>query len=441
MKWLPFEFALALRYLRPKRTSGSFITLISVVGVMLGVAVLIIVTSVFSGFHNNLKASFFQFSADINVTQFQEISEVDGTGITNIFKVQKLIVDYDALTKTIESTPGVTGVAPMVTGKVLMETEPPFGRPAVDTPELLGVDAERLAKVSQVMRKGELVSGELDLRGNGIVVGANYTRHPFNLRVGDRVLIYPPNSILEMRDAKEVGEELGVLPEEFVVRGVFNAKFARLNSYIFCSLYNAQDLYGMDDGAHSMWVETETPLDLQQLKSDLENKLGLDFRVGTWEDLDPHLLKTVLNEKIITQFLMTFIVVVAAFGITSSLIIFGIQKTKEIGLLKALGATNMQVSVVFIIQSTIVGATGVLLGIGKALLVIHYRNDILQLFRNRGHELFDPQLYGFDQLPAQIIVSDLIVITCVSLLICLLAGLLPAWNAARLRPVEALRSE
>ncbi|MDE2713694.1 MAG: ABC transporter permease [Verrucomicrobiota bacterium] len=424
MKWLPFEFALALRYLRPKRTSVSFITLISVVGVMLGVAVLIIVTSVFSGFHLQLKKSFFQFSADLTVRP------LGGP-----------IVEYEALSDRIAKIPGVTGVSPIIGGKVMMETDPKIGAPAFDAPVLLGVDPERMKTVSQV--PDNLEAGEFNLRGNRLVIGYNFARldGEFRLQVGDRVLIHSPKSIQEMRESQQAGEELGIFPEEYIVAGVFDAGQKDLNDFIFCSLYNAQDLYGLEEGAAMLWVETTDPLELDPQQAALGKLLGEGYRVGTWKDLNPVLLAQVQVEKMINQFLMFFIVVVAAFGIASSLIIFGVQKTKEIGLLKALGASNGQVSFVFLIQSAVVGVLGTGMGIAMGLLVLKYRNQFLGFLRGHDVELFPEKLYGFRELPAQVVPGDLVVICGVSVLICLVAGLLPAWNAARLRPVEALRSE
>ncbi|MBT5845439.1 MAG: ABC transporter permease, partial [Verrucomicrobiales bacterium] len=232
-----------------------------------------------------------------------------------------------------------------------------------------------------------------------------------------------------------------IFPEEYIVAGVFDAGQKDLNDFIFCSLYNAQDLYGLEEGAAMLWVETTDPLELDPQQMALEKLLGEGYRVGTWKDLNPVLLAQVQVEKMINQFLMFFIVVVAAFGIASSLIIFGVQKTKEIGLLKALGASNGQVSFVFLIQSAVVGVLGTGMGIGMGLLVLKYRNQFLGFLRGHDVELFPEKLYGFRELPAQVVPGDLVVICGVSVLICLVAGLLPAWNAARLRPVEALRSE
>jgi lipoprotein-releasing system permease protein len=436
MDWLPFEIGLALRYLRPKRTAVSFITLISVVGVMLGVAVLIIVNSVFSGFHLQLKQTFFQFAADIQVRQV-EIFEEDG--------LQKwragAIENYDELADQLGQLKGVKGTMPVVGGKVMLETVPESGAPVFDAPVLFGVDAERMKQVSQVPSR--MVEGEFDLRGNGLVVGYNFGRDDglFRLDVGDRVLIYSPQSLKEMKDAQEEGETLGILPEEYTVRGVFDAGQNDLNDFMFCSIYNAQDLYHLEDVAHVIWVETDDPLNLKPLIREIDGTLGEGYLIGTWKDLNPVLLQQVEVEKNVTGFLMFFIVIVAAFGIASSLIIFGVQKTKEIGLLKALGATNGQVSLVFLIQSAVVGVLGTSLGVGLGMLVLKYRNDILDIFKERDMELFPEELYGFPELPAQIVMGDLVVISLVSLALCVVAGLLPAWNAARLQPVEALRND
>jgi lipoprotein-releasing system permease protein len=141
-------------------------------------------------------------------------------------------------------------------------------------------------------------------------------------------------------------------------------------------------------------------------------------------------------------YILFFIMIVAAFGITSALITFVVQKTREIGMLKALGATSRQVMWLFLGQSLFVGVLGVVLGFGLGMLALSYRNEFL-VFMNRmtGFELFPRSLYNFDQLPAIIVPHDIIVICGGSLVICLLAGLLPALNAGRLKPVEALRHE
>jgi lipoprotein-releasing system permease protein len=153
-------------------------------------------------------------------------------------------------------------------------------------------------------------------------------------------------------------------------------------------------------------------------------------------------LNALLVEKNVMFYLLFFIMIVAAFGITSALITFVVQKTREIGMLKALGATGGQVMVLFLSQSVLVGVLGVIAGFGLGMLALAYRNEFLH-FMNRltGFELFPASIYNFTELPALIVPRDIAIICGGSLIICLLAGLLPAWNAGRLKPVEALRHE
>jgi lipoprotein-releasing system permease protein len=147
-------------------------------------------------------------------------------------------------------------------------------------------------------------------------------------------------------------------------------------------------------------------------------------------------------EKDVMFYLLFFIMIVAAFGITSALITFVVQKTREIGILKALGASSGQIMSIFLSQSFMVGVIGVTCGFGLGMLALHYRNDVLfYLRRISGFQLFPAEIYHFSQLPATIVPSDVLLVCGGSLMICLLAGLLPAWNAGRLKPVEALRHE
>jgi lipoprotein-releasing system permease protein len=154
------------------------------------------------------------------------------------------------------------------------------------------------------------------------------------------------------------------------------------------------------------------------------------------------ILEALVVEKNVMFYLLFFITIVAAFGITSALITFVVQKTREIGTLKALGATSGQVMWLFLSQSLAVGVVGVICGFGLGMLAVLYRNQFLHLMRRlTGFELFPSRIYQFTELPGLIVPGDIAIICGGSLIICLLAGVLPAWNAGRLRPVEALRHE
>ena len=199
---------------------------------------------------------------------------------------------------------------------------------------------------------------------------------------------------------------------------------------------------GLQDHVHGLQIMLHDPYQAELARVELQRALGLDFLVRTWMDDNATILNALLVEKNVMFYLLFFIMIVAAFGICSALITFVVQKTREIGILKAVGATNGQVMWIFLSQSVIVGFIGVLAGFGLAMLAVHYRNEFLR-FMNRvtGWELFPASIYNFSELPALIVPSDIAIICGGSMVICILAGIIPAWNAGRLKPVEALRSE
>lgn len=423
MSRLPFELLLALRYLRPKRTFVSGITLISVIGVMLGVAVLIIVISVMSGFDRQLRDKLLGFNAHLRVLQHKA-----------------LLTDREDVMARVLANPRVLSVTPFVQGKVMLETQPADGNSLVDAPVVRGVDPLREPTVTDLPKC--IIAGAFDLRGNGVLVGSEVAGR-LGLRVGDRVSVYSPANLKRMKASRRGGKEEATLPEEYTVKGVFDVGYYEFNAnVIVTSLANAQDLYELGEDVHALQVKLRDPYQAAAVGRELQASLGDTFEVHTWLDDNSTILNALLVEKNVMFYLLFFIMIVAAFGITSAQITFVVQKTREIGVLKALGATNGQVRWLFLSQSLIVGVFGVLAGFGLGRLALHYRNNFLDLMnRVTGFELFPRTIYAFDRLPALIVPGDIAIICGGSLFICLLAGLLPAWNAGRLQPVEALRNE
>jgi lipoprotein-releasing system permease protein len=425
MSKLPFELLLALRYLRPKRTFVSIITLISVLGVALGVAVLIIVISVMSGFDHDLREKILGFNSHLQV-----------------FYNRRTMPDYARVMSLVASNRNVRGISPLVIGKVLVETQEETNRQAlVDAPILRGVDPQAEGSVSVLPRSIEK-GGKFDLSGHGVVVGSGFARN-LGLRVGDRLSIYSPHDIERMRKNRGKDAEEAVLPEDYEVRGIFDVGYYEFNNlFVVTSLENAQDLYDLGDSVHALEVMLNDPYQADKVKRQLEPVLGNEFTVVTWADQNSTILGALMVEKNVMFYLLFFIVIVAALCILSAQITFVVQKTREIGMLKALGATHLQISGVFLSQSAIIGVLGVLAGYGLGILALTYRNEFLH-FMNwlTGWELFPAQIYGFSELPAIIDVRDIAVICCSSFVICILGGVLPAVRAGRLKPVEALRYE
>jgi lipoprotein-releasing system permease protein len=431
MSKLPFELLLALRYLRPKRAFVSIITLISVLGVMLGVAVLIIVISVMSGFDAELREKVFDFTAHLRVVQREPGLLGRDTTMSN----------YVAVGEIVAAHPEVVGVAPNVVGQVLVKTQPADGLALVRAPVVRGIDPEAEATVSKLGQN--IVAGEMDLSRWGLVIGEDMA-YNLELRVGDKVSILSEKHLRPVLESQKSGQEINVFTDDFEVRGIFNAGHYQFNfEFVFVSLEKAQALFGLQDRdeIHALTVALRDPFQAAPVARDLQAKLGENFRVTTWFQDSP-MMQAVAVEKNMMLYILFFIVLVAAFGITCTLITFIMMKTREIGLMKALGASSQQIMRVFLAQSLIVSVLGILAGFGLGLLAVTYRNDFLRFMREAtGAELFPAEIYGFTQLPALIVPGDLAIIGGGSLLICLLAAAFPAWHASKLNPVEALRHE
>lgn len=425
---MPIELKLALRYLRPKRTYVSAVTVISVIGVTLGVAVLIVVLSVMTGFDRQLREKLLGFNTHLKVMAR------DGT-----------LHDYAVVISRIQQNTNVTGVAPFVMGQVLVETQPAdpeHEQSLVAAPWIRGVDPELEKTVS--MLPGSVISGEFDVSGRGLVVGVELARQ-LGLRVGDSLAVYSPRELAKMKKSRSEGAEAetAVLPDDYQVRGIFDAGYYEYNAaVIVTSLEDAQEMYDLGDAVHGLLVMIRNPYAADAVRAQLASVLGPDYRITTWMEENATILSALAVEKNMMFYLLFFIMVVAALCIMSAQITFVVQKTREIGVLKALGATNAQVALLFLGQSAIVGLTGVVAGFGLGILAVEQRNHVLHFLRRAtGWELFPASVYGFFEIPAQIVPADVLLICGSALVICLLAGVLPAWHAMRLAPVEALRHE
>ena len=426
MSKLPFELLLALRYLRPKRTFVSIITLISVLGVALGVAVLIIVISVMSGFDHDLRGKILGFNAHLK-----------------IYERGRLIENYPDLMRLVSSNKNVRGVAPFVLGQVLVETEP------VDTnteesltagPWIRGVDANVENSVSILPKS--IIAGSFDLNGRSLVIGGDFA-NSMNLKIGDRLAITSPAAAKKMRENYGKANAEMILPDDYTVTGIFSTGYFEYDmNFIATALENAQDLYNLGDGVHGLMVMLHDPYQAAVASNELASALGPKYAITTWMVDNSAILGALVVEKNVMFYLLFFIVLVAALCILSAQITFVVQKTREIGMLKALGATNLQISGIFLGQSAIIGVLGVLAGYGLGVLAVMYRNEFLEFMRRAtGWELFPASIYQFSQLPAIIDIHDIAIICGCSFVICILGGVLPAIRAGRLKPVEALRYE
>ncbi len=411
MTRLPFELFLGLRYLKPKRTFVSVITLISLSGVAIGVWVLIVVIAVMSGFDRELREKLMGMHAHVTVTS------------------GGLIEHSDKLLQTVLETPRVKAASPFAMGLVLVEFEH-----RRTTPYLKGIDPRREVTVSQL--GSYIKEGSLDLIGDKVVIGRELASQ-YGIFLGDKITVISP------RNLEKKGEEV-YLPMELTVTGIFESGMYEYDvGLIFTSLETAQELYSLGNAVHGIEIRTDDPIKGSRDVADaLNKKLPGPLRAQTWAELNQRLLGAIQVEKSVMFFILIFIIIVAAFGIMSTLITVTVQKTREIGVMKALGAASGKILRIFMLQGFIVGVFGVAIGVGLGLLTVHNINPINHfLSRVVGIDLFPRDIYNFPSIPAFLTLRDLLTIGVSALAICTLAGLLPALRAARLEPVEALRYE
>jgi len=427
----PASLFLAARYLKPKRTFLAVITLISVIGVTLGITVLILVMSVMTGFEKELQRKVIGFDAHLLVSN------------------NGLMDEWHDVQNKITKAPGVIASAPFVQGPVIVE----FNHQRL-APKIRGIDPVLEEKVGDLSKF--IIAGKLDLSGDNAVLGSELARS-LGVQAGDVITIYSPHQIGDVVDqldrlkSKSEGnkdkdvENLRqmILPTELTVTGIFESgRYLYDSEFLLVPLHIAQELYGLGGSVHGLAVRTVDPDKAAEIREELRKFLPEDLSCTTWMDMNKQLFDAIAMERHVMFFLLMFIILVAAFGIMNTLITMTVQKTREIGVLKALGARTWQVILVFLIQGMVIGIFGVASGLALGMTLIRWRNEVSQWLASvLGVEIFPKSVYEFSSIPAEVVPSDVAMICISAFVICSLAALIPAWIASRLDPVKALRCE
>jgi lipoprotein-releasing system permease protein len=409
---MPWYLYLALKQLFPTRRRLAFFTAASIAGVMLGVAVLLVVLSVMNGFGHEIRKKIVETYGDIHV---------ENGGI---------MYDQAAVMRKLETLPGVAATAPYAQGMAMLQAG---NRPSF--PYIIGIDPRR--ELGVVPLEKFLIVGRLsDLDDDSVFLSSELAAS-LGARVGQKVDLYSP-LLLERLKRNEI-----MLPREVRVAGIFETGWNQVDSNtVFCSLRLMQDLYGLGTGVHGVTVRLKPGYDADETSARINALLGGDYRAVSWLASNRDFLFVLQLEKNMLMFIILFIILVASFSIASSLLTSVVRKTKEIGVLAALGARPRQVAACFCFQGFFIGVTGTALGIGLAMLALAFRNEVVHTFARLTHsQAALLRFYQFSNLPATYSARDFIVIITSAVVIATLAGLLPAWRAARLKPVEALRSE
>jgi lipoprotein-releasing system permease protein len=407
---VPFELHIALRYLLARRKQAfiSLISLISTLGVMVGVSALIIALALMTGLQGELRNRILGATAHVYVSK--------RTGMA----------DYHAEVKRLEAVPGVTGAAPAILGKALLRNEHDDAFIS-----LKGIDPDLEPAVTDVgksMIEGSVAALRETANGDdvpGILVGADLAKD-LQLRVGDSVTLLTPEGTLS---------PMGMMPRarRLRVAGIFRLGLFEFDAtYGFVSLPLASRL--LDKNADLIELRVKNFYDAPEIAQHIANTFGPDYWVQDWADMNKSLYSALWLEKMAISITIGLIVAVAALNIIASLVLLVMEKSRDIAILKTMGATRRSVMFVFMLQGLIIGLVGTVLGavlgLGLSWTLDHY-----QLIK------IPADVYQVSHVPFVVLPLDFAVVVLSAIVICFFATIYPSRQAARLDPVQALRFE
>jgi len=410
----PFEWLVALRYLRARRKEGfiSVIAGFSFIGIMLGVATLIIVMAVMNGFRQEL---------------FDKMLGLNGHVVVHSVGQFK---DYDEVAKRVRAVHDVKYALPLVEGQVLAST--PLGSTGALVRGLREDDLKRLRAISSKVHFGTLDGFD---KNPGIAIGSRMA-NTLNVKVGDSVSILTPRG---------ASTPLGTAPriKRYPVAAIFEIGMSEYDaSIMFMPLNEAQIYFNQPDSVTVLEVVLESPDEVAELAPKILEAGGPSVYVTDWRQRNATFFSALQVERNVMFLILTLIVLVAALNIISGLKMLVKDKARDIAILRTMGATRGSVMRIFLIAGATIGVTGTLAGLVLGVLVC-LNIDHIRWFMSwlTGTELFPAELYYLSELPAKMDVGETASVVIMALTLSVLASVYPAWRASRLDPVEALRYE
>ncbi len=422
LKYMSYEMFVALRYLRAKRRSAfiSIITVISTSGVALGVMALIIVLAVMTGFEEDLKEKILGTNAHIV-----------------LLKSSGTMDDYRGVMGQLQGIPGVTAATPFIYSQVMLSS----GK-NVSGVVLRGMDSQSDVKVTNFQKslvEGNLAGLESGGGGNGgepgIIIGKELAKN-LNLAVGDKVSVISPLGTLT---------PLGMIPKmkPFRVVGLFNTGMFEYDSTLaYVGIREAQKFLSLGDAVTGIQLKVTDVYRTGEISKEINRVLGYPYYARDWMQMNKNILFALKTEKMVMFIILTLIVLVAAFGIASTLFMVVMEKNKDIAILKSMGGTGRSVMKIFVLEGLVVGVIGTFFGVLGGLFIALNLESIVSVIQNlTGLQLFSKDVYYLDHFPSRVIPGDVALISITAILISFVATLYPSWQASRLPPAQALRYE
>lgn len=408
MKWWLY---IALKQLFPTGRVVSFFAAVSVLGVALGVLGLFGTQSVMNGFHEQIGSKLRDTTGDVIIRQ-------NGRAMKNLAPI----------VEELKKTKGVEAVELTARGPAMMlvNNVPTF-------PVLRSYDTVTRQCAVPIVEKGFVANGKIENLDDDTIIIGQRMAYSSGIGVGDVVEIISP-TMLDKIKKDEV-----LMPTRLEVVGFLATDFSDVDSNVaLVSLRRMRELYNLGEGTHAVILRLSDGVDCTKFARELQAKLKYPFRVSTWLTSNEAFLRVIKMEKVMMSLIIVLIILVASFSICISLYTSVLRKTREIGLMGAMGASPAQIAAMYCFQGFVIGVFGALAGLGLTVLVLHFREPLVQLIVGRESLI---EFYHFAHLPVKYELSDALWASCFSIVLCTLAGFFPAMRAAGLKSSEAMRNE